>query len=384
MQADSQRIRSEILAKWYREASKSGMLNSDRVSGSSPPSVFVGSYNYPKVRVGPMLPPVHGDTSILDLPERWTGKTLEEIVSMRLGMVRGIREVPAADTESRYVADLQEMAMSTRPTDADLSFRESIRPEVTVDGHSAPFGPAGRIESARFSGSSSNRQIQRAYGDTDLGARDAVIELYRAGIEISSIQRCMSIGMLGRTRRLVPTRWSITATDDMVSGWLAEEIRDHPLIDSCRVFWHHHLGNVFAVALFPRRWIYEMVEAWYSHGIPHFGSDCEDARGIRHPPAIAGAYFAAKLGILEYLSRCRIQAGAVIFREIRPDYAVPVGVWQIREGVRQAMRQEPTIAGSIGDAMRIAADKTSISRQEWLAHGSITRMLCQKTISDFL
>ena len=56
-----------------------------------------------------------------------------------------------------------------------------------------------------------------------------------------------------------------------------------------------------------------MIEAWYSNGVMGFGSDYEDARGIDHPPAIAGAYFAAKLGVLEYLSnKNRIQAGVVI------------------------------------------------------------------------
>ena len=53
--------------------------------------------------------------------------------------------------------------------------------------------------------------------------------------------------------------------------------------------------------MFPHRWIFEMVEAWYSNGILGFGSDYEDARGINHPPHIAGAYFAAKLAVSEYL-----------------------------------------------------------------------------------
>ena len=46
----------------------------DSINGSSPPSVFVGSYGYPKVGVGPMLPPIHGNTTLLDNPEQWIGK----------------------------------------------------------------------------------------------------------------------------------------------------------------------------------------------------------------------------------------------------------------------------------------------------------------------
>ena len=125
---------------------------------------------------------------------------------------------------------------------------------------------------------------------------------------------------------------------------LTDEVLDYSLIDSCKVFSYSHLGNSFSIVLFPHRWIYEMIEAWYSNGILGFGSDYEDARGIDHPPAIAGAYFAAKLGVLEYLSEKKIQAGVVILREIRPEYAIPVGVWQVREGIREAMKQIPIIS----------------------------------------
>ena len=71
------------------------------VSGTSPPSVFVGSYNYPKVFVGPMVPPIHGNTELLDSPEKWKGKTLEEIINFRLNLVRGIQKIPIEQTEGR-------------------------------------------------------------------------------------------------------------------------------------------------------------------------------------------------------------------------------------------------------------------------------------------
>src|SRR5574338_1404076 len=75
-------IRKSIEKNWNEYLAKYGNLfSSDSISGSSPPSVFVGSFGYPKVGVGPMVPPIHGDTSLLDAPERWLGKTLEEIVA---------------------------------------------------------------------------------------------------------------------------------------------------------------------------------------------------------------------------------------------------------------------------------------------------------------
>jgi hypothetical protein len=384
MSSDSQDIRRSILAKWHDTLSKYGNLfSSDSISGTSPPSVFVGSYNYPKVFVGPMVPPIHGDTSLLDSPEKWKGKSLEEIVNFRLNLVRGIQKIPISQTDGRYIENLQEVAMSSKPTDSDLIFEKAPSPSVSLDGESAPFGPIGQIKTAKFSGTSSVKSIEKIFYDKDLKAQDAVLNLYNSGIEISKIQKCFSIGMLGQKRKLVPTKWSITATDDIISKSITAEILDYSLIDSCRVFSYEHLGNVFSVVLFPHRWIYEMIEAWYSNGILGFGSDYEDARGIHHPPAIDGSYFAAKLGVLEYLSEKKIQAGVVILREIRPEYAIPVGVWQVREGIREAMKKTPIIAENFDNALVLASAKMSISKSEWLSHGNISKVIRQKTMSDF-
>ena len=384
MSSGSQEIRRSILSKWHKTLSNYGNLfSSDSISGTSPPSVFVGSYNYPKVFVGPMVPPVHGDTSLLDSPEKWKGKTLEDIVNFRLNLVRGIQKIPIEQTEGRYIESLQEVAMSSRPTDLDLTFRKSPSSNISLDGESAPFGPIGEIKSAKFSGTSSTKPIEKMYYDKDLKAQDAVLNLYNSGIDISKIQKCFSIGMLGQKRKLVPTKWSITATDDIICNSLIEEILEYSQIDSCNVFFYSHLGNIFTVVLFPHRWIYEMVEAWYSNGILGFGSDSEDARGIDHPPAIAGAYFAAKLGVLEYLSQKRIQAGVIILREIRPEYAIPVGVWQVREGIREAMKQKPEISDDFDSALLLASSKMSISKAEWLSHGKIMGRMRQKILSDF-
>ncbi len=384
MSSNSQDIRRAILARWHENLSKYGNLfSSDSISGSSPPSVFVGSYNYPKVFVGPMVPPVHGDTSLLDNPEKWAGKSLEEIVNFRLNLIRGIQKISIEQTEGRYIENLQEITMSSKPADSDLQFTKTTSASVSLDGESAPFGPIGEIKSAKFHATSATKSIEKIFYDKDLKAQDAVLNLYNSGIDVSKIQKCFSIGMLGQKRKLVPTKWSITATDDIISKSLTEEILNYSLIDSYKVFTYEHLGNLFSVVLFPHRWIYEMIEAWYSDGVLGFGSDFEDARGINHHPAIAGAYFAAKLGVTEYLEKNKIQSGVIILREIRPEYAIPVGVWQVREGIRSAMRQTPLVGETFDDALTLASKKMSISKPEWLSKGNILKLIRQKTIADF-
>ena len=382
--SSSSEIRKTIENNWQEYLSKYGNLfRSDSISGSSPPSIFVGSYGYPKVGVGPMLPPIHGDTTLLDSPELWLGKTLEDIVNFRLSLVRGIEKISIQNTQGRFIENLHEVAMSSHSIDTDLQFHKTTLPITTIDGESAPFGPVGDIKSAKFFGTRSDKSIERVYYDHDLKAQDAVLTLYNKGIDISKIQKCFSIGMLGKKRKLVPTKWSITATDDIISKSLVSEILEFDLIDSCRIFSHDHLGNMFSVILFPHRWLFEMQEAWHDENKIGFGFDSEDARGIDHPPAIAGAYFAAKLGVAEYLVQKKLQAAVLVLREIRPEYAVPVGVWQIREAIRAAMKKEPYIAGNFIDGVNFASKRMSIGKSEWLSRGRLLKMLKQKSISEF-
>ncbi len=373
--SSSSEIRKAIENNWQEYLSRYGNLfSSDSISGSSPPSIFVGSYGYPKVGVGPMVPPIHGDTTLLDSPELWLGKTLEDIVNFRLSLVRGIEKLPIQNTQGRFIENLHEVAMSSHSIDTDLQFHKTTLPVTTIDGESAPFGPVGDIKSAKFFGTRSDKSIERVYYDHDLKAQDAVLTLYNQGIDISKIQMCFSIGMLGKKRKLVPTKWSITATDNIISKSLVSEILEFDLIDSCRVFSHDHLGNMFSVILFPHRWLFEMQEAWHDENKVGFGFDSEDARGIDHPPVIAGAYFAAKLGVAEYLVQKKLQAAVLVLREIRPEYAVPVGVWQIREAVRAAMKKEPYIAENFGDSVNFASKRMSISKSEWLSRGGLLKI----------
>lgn len=413
IRVDAREIKDEIARRWHRTLARGtdaevGGARAERgmsVSGSTPPSVFVGSYGYPKVYVGPMVPPVHGDTAMFDSPERWRGLSLGDIVGLRLGMIRGVRQVRADLTgsggDSRYVEKLQEVAMSSAPLGSDISFERPVQIRTARssygDDTGTPFGPIGLVRSAEFSDMPRpSRHIEKLYYDTDASASDAMFSLYESGVAMSDIQRCLSIGMLGSRRRLVPTKWGITAADSAISSRLLGHVSECDVIDSCRVFCHEHLGNTFAVVLFENRWLFELVEAWHAPapdggsgsapkatGRASFASDWETSHLQRAPQNTAGAYYAARLGVLEYLAERHVQAGALVLREIRPEYSVPVGVWQVREGVRAAMKNPVAVADSMADGVRLAASATGIVASDWLGHADTTRLARQRTLGDY-
>ena len=388
-------IKKRLEQNWIQFLkANSAKLALDTIDGSSPPSVFVGRYGYPKVRLGPMIPPLHGDTTILDRTELWAGKSIEEIANYRLSLVRGVFSMNVHDTTGRYLENMQELAMSERPAESEATFEKKpladfeLEKEVRLNAESAPFGPAAPLKTFKASSLSADQRIEAAHYDTDLKASDAVVELYRRGVETSSIHRVLSVGMLGlkKNRRLVPTRWSISATDDIISGTLARENDASPAIDLFEVTQYTHLANYYSVILIPDDiWSFEMIESWFtSSGQIATGADYEDARGLDHYPTIAGAYFAARLAVAEHLARRRRKAAALVLREIHPEYVMPLGVWQIREGVREALKKPAQKFENLEQAVSFASAGMSVSGQEVARKSRLWRAFKSQTrITDF-
>jgi hypothetical protein len=215
-----------------------------------------------------------------------------------------------------------------------------------------------------------------------------MFDLYNNGISINQISKILSIGMMGRKRyrKLVPTRWSITAADQIVSSKLIELIRDYQTIESMHLFTYSHVENRYWVLLIPNHvWSFEMVEAWHdADSRITVGSDFEDSRGLTHYPSIDGAYFAGRLAAAEYLNAKKRSAAVVILREILPEYILPVGVWQIREGIRMALKNQSTIFNDLQSILISIGARSSVPMSKWLAKSNTLKgKKAHSKISDF-
>jgi len=220
-----------------------------------------------------------------------------------------------------------------------------------------------------------------------------MIELYEDGVQVSRIQRILSLGMLGvqDQRKIVPTRWSITAVDDTLSKNLRESVKHYPPIDKFQVYRYEYLDNVYAAILSPRNWEFEWIEAWFpgtawnpdGKTIGMYG-DWEGHDGRTTYASMGGCYYSARLAVCEQLVKERRQATAIVLREARPGYIMPVGVWQVRENVRNAMRQPPYKFNSLESALKWMSTRFQIPLQQWIIWSEFLKnALFQKKITDY-
>lgn len=359
------------------------------LEGSTPPSVFIGSWNYPRVYAGPMISPQHGDTMIMDRPESWIPekKSQEEIIRYRLNLIRGKREVKVTELDCRFSEMLRDISLSASSIESEAQFIQAPRGMSFSDEHT-PFGPSAPLERFEIGNSRWDRDLEKVYYDGDLKAADAVEDLHHSGLPFSSIQKAFSVGAMGtkKRRRLVPTRWSITACDSILGDRLLGSVRDYDPIDCCQVRESAGLNNYYAVILLPTTWQYEWMEA-FLHIMGNeelMFSDFEDNSGKRGYSRVGGCYYSCKMAVLEALAREKKQAGAIILREAYRGY-VPLGVFNVRENVRNAMQKKPLEFESLKAALGYVSTRLELPVKQFIRQSDLLReeLKSQQTTLSF-
>jgi hypothetical protein len=372
------------------------LISNKDISGVSPPSVFVGRIGYPHIYAGPLVPPIHEDTSLFDFPEKWFGKSIDQIVGFRSLLIRGKKRVHVrkfAEAGKIFEKTL-EIALANNSVETDLKFTKKPKGSIFIDNNAQPFGPSAFIKKIYVSNTRFDNRLEKAYYDTDLNSTQAVIDLYKKGVRVTKIQKAFSVGAFGikKNRRLVPTRWSITAVDDIISKKLVNNVKTYPEINEFRVYESEYLDNIFQIIMIPSAWSYEAMEAWYPGTIWNQNgektvifSDYENYNGKSDYAKIGGCYYSARLAVCEKLVKEKRQATVIVLREIHPGYIMPIGVWQVRENVRNAMRQKPQEFKSFEKCLTYIQRKFNIPISKWMIQSELLkRYRYQKKLSDFI
>ena len=387
--------RCPLMLKFYSQQRLLPKIDSKDIAGCSPPAVFVGRHGYPKVEIGPLLPAEFGDTSLMDTPERWVGRSIEEIADMRFRLVRGKYRIDATDfaKSGRIVDSVQEIALTERPIEVETSFEKKPTGRVVLDDEVQPFGPSGRMEQMTIGNGRFERNLERSFYDTDMKSVDAVISAYRNGTLVSEIEKAFSVGTMGvkKGRRFVPTRWSITAVDDIIGKDLISDTRFNETIDEYRLYQWDQLDNRWSIIMMPSSWRFEMIEAWFPQSSWNPSStriditaDSEFFDGRTEYAKCGGAYYAARLAVNELLRDQGRSAGVIVLREIHPGYDIPLGVWNIRENVRAALRQPPITSDTLEGLWPKVDSYMDVKKETWMRNSTVIKeWKIQKRLDDF-
>ncbi len=360
-------------------------LQGDTLVGSTAPEIFVGQTNYPDVSAGVLSPVGNEDNAAAyATTDDWYGVDIETVLDRRTGLLNSRRQanVNVTDVWDGFVGSQREIAIADRPVDIEIGLQDRPRQNLSVDAVMTPTGPNATADAVDLRENPHvPRPVKKTLEDDDWRADGAMTYLYRRGFDVYEINDILSAGALGQSdqRRLVPTRWSITAVDDTIGRYLRGRIDNATAIDQVEVWYNQYLGNRFWIILAPGQWEFELVElkapgsVWNPDGQQYqVMADWEDHTGRSgYVDETAGAYYAARLGVLEELADRGRQATCLVLREVTEDYWAPVGVWQIREAVRNAFDERPAVAESFHAAVDAVLTELPVNPSRLRRHSTL-------------
>lgn len=326
---------------------------------SASPAPFVGRIGYPNVNLG-ILAPVEKtkDTYLYDAPRKWAKDNYQipKIVEFRSSLINS-RAITNVKKTSKMLQINQEIAMASKPVDLDISLEDKPRFHLNTQDVLAPTGPnASLLKADVTSNPKIARKVDRVFSDTDLLAVDGLTYLYDNNFDENFLTKILSVGTLGmkKNRKLVPSRWSITAVDDTLGKHLHKKILDNTKLDEHLAFFSGYLGNYYLVMMFPGCYSYELFEcympkaSWNTKDSLDFSTDHEFYQGRKtYAGNCAGGYYSVRLAVLEKLKEMKRQATTVVMRVITGEYSSPLGVWVTREASRKSLETKPLRFGSI-------------------------------------
>jgi len=338
-------------------------------SGSSPPEIFVGRWNYPNVYTGILSPKGYGDTGIMSSPEEWHKNNLSvnDILSFRNKLIYGRKQGNIKRLNDEFSGVMKEIAMAHKSVAMEFKLKKAIQKQEEQDSKTPLIANAGEVERVRLQENPKIREkVDYLVNDTDAKSVKAMIELDKSGIETSNIIKILSAGLLGlkKNRKLVPTRWAISSVDSTLSKEKLKRIRLYPEIANIEVFNAEYLGNHYEFLLLPDKFSFEVIEiSLKSMGV---WQDYEGFFGRKkYADSVTGAYYVNRLALCEYFDKIRKQGQCIVFREVRPEYSAPLGVGILRQVSREAFARKPEEFNTTKEALQAIQNRMRISVNTW-------------------
>jgi hypothetical protein len=327
---------------------KTKKLEKENFVGTSP-SVFVGRYGYPNVNVGVMALPetIVDESEIYDSPKQWSQRNMGigEVLDFRSVLIN-TRFQSSVKKPEKYVELVQEVSMASKPVDVEYFLYKKPVYQVKVSDVDTVQGARAELKKASITSNVKiDPRVEYVVND-ELKATESLKILYDKGFDENFLTRIFSVGNLGVKKKLVPTRFSITAIDDSLGKGMIDDIRDYPVSDYKTCF-GSYLGNDYLIFFFPKMWSYELFEMYMPQSLlnPYsevkYSTDFESYNGRKtYAEQCVGGYYSVRMAILEKLRSLKKQASVLVLRFITEEYTTPLGVWVTREATRKALEYE--------------------------------------------
>jgi len=289
-------------------------------------------------------------SNLLVIEQILTDARIPEIVKFRASLVNSRFPAYVKDRNNKMLEISKEVGMASKPVDIEINLEKAPSFRWSFDLETAPLGPAGKLKHASITSNPFvSRSVEKAVEDTDWKANEALVYLHKKGFDENFLMRLFSVGNLGiqEKRKLVPTRWSITATDDILGKDAINRVKNYSNYVNYSAFFGSYLGNYYLILLFPEPWSYELFETYtpsqrWTVQPTKYSTDYENTSGRKnYAEQTAGGYYTTRLIAAEYMDSVRKQGACLAIRLITDEYAVPLGVWVTREASRKAMNKDP-------------------------------------------
>lgn len=359
--------------KWFAEIP--ARKASEHVFGPTPPNVFIGEYGYPNIFAGPMI---STEEKTIDDPTELFGLNYEALVQNKVSLIRGMKQQHV----KKPLENAWEVAAAINQVDVEATFKKPLEFSLTFSSFNTLAGPSGEVKKLVVADNPVIPAKVDELSEEGVKVRDALPELMN-DFSYHYVQKILSAGLLGKDKRLVPTKWSITATDRMIADEHIKKVKENSLVIQPTIYSNSYLYNHFEVLLLPGSWEFEQFESW--------ASDTGFAENIEHEyepfwgrsdyaESEGGGYYAGRFAVSEGLSLLKRQARAIVFREVDERYAIPTGVWVVRETLRDCFKHQPTKCTDLKEAFEVL--KTRL-KQPMKKYFSKSRVLSQKTLSEY-
>jgi len=316
------------------------------------PNILIGEYGYPNVNVGALVD--EDDQTTLDNPKQLakTNNNINNILKQRQSLINTQLNIHIKDLQHKFTEQTQDIAKSSKIIDSEVELEKPLNTNIQLYKETMPHGPTAKLKQLEITTNPKiPKRIEQVTSDTDVKATTAMNELTTKGYDEYYLTKLLSTGTLGIQRKIVPTKWSITAVDDSIGKQHIQQIQTYQELNNYEIYTGNYLGNYYTILLLPGAWSYELLEIIMPETDYNKTNEVIIARDYEHTQGrktyahnTSGGYYAARLPIIDLLKTKKRQARCIVLRTITKEYTAPLGVWVVREGIRQTLENKTTTA----------------------------------------